>query len=177
MHTRTRQSVCSRERRGIHCAKTRADAACGSGRAPDLQRAAQVSTLYCPLKEPSARFAATADEPREASSRRCAQAHLHGHAALAQGEHQCSLHVRRMRAVSEARARRDTRVPARASRIHRVRVTPALDSCAHRAITARSARRTSLLRARWRHRCGMCTCCARAAVRTRGRGPERSRPC
>ena len=51
MHTRTRQSVCSRERRGIRCAKTRADAACGSGRAPDLQRAAQVSTLYCPLKE------------------------------------------------------------------------------------------------------------------------------
>ena len=32
-------------------AKPRGDAACGGGRAPDLQRAVQVSTLYCPLKE------------------------------------------------------------------------------------------------------------------------------
>ena len=51
LHTRVCQSVCSRERSGIRRAKPRADAACGSGRAPDLQRAAQVSTLYCPLKE------------------------------------------------------------------------------------------------------------------------------
>ena len=52
-HTRIRRSVsvCSRERRAIRGAKPRADAACGGGRAPDLQRAAQVSTLYCPLKE------------------------------------------------------------------------------------------------------------------------------
>ena len=51
LHRQTIQSVCSRERMGKRRAKTRADAACGSGRAPDLQRAAQVSTLYCPLKE------------------------------------------------------------------------------------------------------------------------------
>ena len=98
--------------------------------------------------EGAARFAATADEPRESRSRRCAQAHRHGHAALAQGEHQCSLHVRRMRAVSEARARLETRVPVHVSRIHRVRVMQALESCAHRAITARTSRRTSLPRAR-----------------------------
>ena len=127
--------------------------------------------------EGAARFAATADEPREASSRRCAQAHRHGHAALAQGEHQCSLHAGCMRAVSEARARLETRVPVHVSRIHRVRVTPALDSCAHRAITARSARRTSLPRARrWQGR-GLCTCRAAAAVRVRACGARRSRPC
>ena len=56
---------------------------------------------------------------------------------MAQGEHQCSLHAGCMRTVSEARARLETHVPVHVSHIHRVCVTPALDSCAHRAITAR----------------------------------------
>ena len=41
-----------------------------------------------------------------------------------------------MRAVSAVHARRETRVPVHVSRIHRVRVMQALESCAHRAITA-----------------------------------------